>query len=965
MRKTIHTLILISLTHCIWAQPGDRFYIEQKIHEMERLMDLSKAFGYSQYVNPFIGTGGHGHTYPGATVPFGMVQLSPDTRIDGWDGCGGYHYTDSIVYGFSHTHLQGTGVSDYGDILFTPSIGTQRKSTKWLDALAQGFDHKNEVAIPGYYSVVLNDSKIKVELTATERTGVHRYTFPEGKNVQLFVNMAYRDDLKYYDLQTIGDTVLCGYRVSKGWAEEQHTYFYAVFNQPIKGLDQLSEMTTEMMGNDRKDIIEMIQTFRLDFGEIQRLEVRVGISGTDVEGAKRNLYAESRKFSFEEIVWQAKAKWNEKLNKAPFPDGMSADNDKMLTNYYSALYHCYAVPNVWSDVDGRYRGEDKKIHQANGYTRYTVFSLWDTFRAYHPLMTVLEPEITLDWIKTFLAIYQERGELPMWELAGNETYCMIGAHSISVILDTYASGIQGFDTDLALKAMIDAMNGPEMEKKRFKEMGFVPADEYSESVSKTLEYCFNAYCIAQFDFLLNRNTDSPVYKEYMAYAQNWKNIFDPETHFMRPRRNGGFIPSFDPYQVDFNFTEANAYQYALFVPHDVQTLMEYHGGKEKFGQFLMQVFTAKPQTTGREQADITGLIGQYAHGNEPSHHYAFLFPYVGEQFDKAGKTFLKQIIETLYQPTPDGLCGNEDCGQMSAWLVCAMNGIYKPAPGQGSKWTAYSPFKNIIRLGLLDSVVTTNVNPSRVMTTQIIPLPIIKGPAISFTQNAFVEILNAMVGVNTQVEILNKKGKVVKSFVYDQPFEITEACTIRARATSKDLSSGWSVARFNKRDGRKRILNIAEYDNQYTGGGRDALIDGAMGGKDFRTGGWQGYYGKTMTVTVDLGEKPQLVKSIGLSVFQDIKTWIWYPKQVRFAAILADGKKVELGSVDCTNEQNVYGSMQRLISLNIKDKMYIQSIEITAETAFDVIPDWHLGHGGKSWIFADEILIEYADDREK
>lgn len=226
-------------------------------------MDVSKAFGYSQYVNPFIGTGGHGHTYPGATVPFGMVQLSPDTRIDGWDGCGGYHYTDSIVYGFSHTHLQGTGVSDYGDILFTPSIGNQRKSTKWLDALAQGFDHKNEVAIPGYYSVVLNDSKIKAELTATQRTGVHRYTFPAGKNVQLFVNMAYRDDLKYYDLQTIGDTVLCGYRVSKGWAEEQHTYFYAVFNQPIKGLDQLSEMTTEMMGNDRKDIIEMIQTFRL------------------------------------------------------------------------------------------------------------------------------------------------------------------------------------------------------------------------------------------------------------------------------------------------------------------------------------------------------------------------------------------------------------------------------------------------------------------------------------------------------------------------------------------------------------------------------------------------------------------------------------------------------------------------------------------------------------------------------
>ena len=965
MRKTFNTIIFMFVLHCIWAQPGEHFYIEQRMADLERRFNLAEPFGKCKMVNPFIGTGGHGHTYPGATAPFGLVQLSPDTRIDGWDGCGGYHYTDSIVYGFSHTHLQGTGISDYGDILFTPSIGEHRKSVKWLDALAQGFDHENEIAIPGYYSVLLNESQIKVELTATQRTGVHRYTFPKGKNAQLFVNMAYRDDLKYYDLQAIGDTVLCGYRVSKGWADEQHTYFYAVFSEPIKGLDQLSEMTSEMVGNDRKDIIEMIQTFRLDFGNIEQLEIRVGISGTDIEGAKKNLYAESRELSFETVALKTKLLWSEKMEKAPFPNGLSSATNEMLTNYYTALYHCYTVPNVWSDVDGRFRGEDKKIHESQLYNRYTVFSLWDTFRAYHPLMTVLEPEVTLDWIKTFLAIYEERGELPMWELAGNETYCMIGAHSISVILDAYANGIQNFNTELALKAMIDALNGPELEKKRFKEMGFVPADEFSESVSKTLEYCFNAYCIAQFDFLLNKNPESAIYKEYMTYAQNWKNIFDPETHFMRPRRNGGFIASFDPYQVDFNFTEANAYQYALFVPHDMETLIQYHGGKDAFGQFLMGIFTAKPQTTGRDQADITGLIGQYAHGNEPSHHYAYLFPYAGENYEKAGRTFLKQIIETLYTPKPDGLSGNEDCGQMSAWLVCAMNGIYKPAPGQGTKWIAFSPYRNVSRVNALDSVITTAVNPSRIMTTQIIPLPIIKGPALSFTQNTNIEILDAMNGVTINVEVLNKKGKVTKSFVYTSPFEINEACTIRAQAQSKELKSGWSVAVFNKRDPKKSITQIAKYDNQYTGGGRDALIDGAFGGKDFRTGGWQGYYGIPMTVTVDLGEKSRLVKSIGLSVFQDIKTWIWYPKMVHFTAVLENGEKVPLGSIACTDQQEIYGGMQRIIQCDVKDKMYIKAIEITAETAFDVIPKWHLGQGGKSWIFADEIVIDYADDREK
>lgn len=935
-----------------------------------------KEISFTDFVNPFIGTGGHGHTYPGATVPFGLVQLSPDTRREGWDGCGGYHYSDSVLYGFSHTHLQGTGISDYADILFTPNNGHTKKTQHWIDATSHAFSHQDEYAKPGYYSVKLKDQNIQVQLTATPHCGIHRYTFQPKDTAYLFIDMAYRDKLQYYDIVTYGDTAIAGYRVSKEWAEEQHCYFYAVFNHPIKGLDQLSEMNSEMVNGKRQDVLEMIQTFRLSFGQVQNLEVRVGISGVDMEGAKRNLYAEAPTFDFSKYQSNAKQAWNEKLGKAPYP---YIANQKIIrnlndsrVNYYTALYHCYTVPNIWSDVDGRFRGEDKKIHTAEGYKRYTVFSLWDTFRAYHPLMTQLEPEATLDWIKTFLAIYQERGELPMWELAGNETYCMIGSHSIPVILEAYVQGVKGFDAELALKAMIDASNGPEPEKKRYAELGFVPADEFSESVSKTLEYAYNDWCVAEMDWLLHQDKNSAVYKAYSIRAQSWKNIFDPVTHFMRPRRNGGFIEPFDPYQVDFNFTEANAWQYALFVPHDIETLVAMHGGEKKFGEFLHNLFTAKDKTTGREQADITGLIGQYAHGNEPSHHCLFLFPYAHKSFHKEGLRYMQETIETLYRNDPDGLCGNEDCGQMSAWLVCAMNAQYRVAPGQGTDWISYSPY----RAAKLENLVSNlhnnehkSARPASKMNAQtIIPLPIISGPAISFTEQATIAINHAFDQVKIEVAVRNLQTNEVKNFDYTKPFIIDYAAEITAQAFLQ-LEGGVRYSReakaiFRTRDALKKIKSIGEYDNQYTGGGRDALIDGALGGKDFRTGGWQGYYGKPLDITVDLG-KPTLLASVGISAHQDIKTWIWYPQTVQYYGITADGKETFLGEVNCVDEQQVYGPMQKVIKLSLQDKAYYSSIRVHAETAFQVIPSWHLGQGGKSWIFADEIIFEEADDKEK
>jgi predicted alpha-1,2-mannosidase len=933
MRKTTLTLIIV-LTYCAGFAQNE----------------------LTSWVNPFIGTGGHGHTYPGATVPFGLVQLSPDTRIDGWDGCGGYHYSDNLLYGFSHTHLQGTGVSDYGDILFTPSNGHTKKQPHWLDAAAQKFDHASEKASPGFYSVVLPDNQIQVSLTATPHCGIHQYQFAKGDTALLFINMAYRDELLYYDLQTIGDTVVYGYRVSKGWAEKQSIFFYAVFSHPIVGLDQLSEMSHTETNGQRQDIIEMIQTFRLSFGQVENLTIRVGLSGTDVEGAKKNLYAEAPHFNFDRYRQQAQDTWNTVLQKAPYPDGAPKDKNA-ITNYYSALYHCYTTPNIWSDVDGRYMGEDLKIHTAKDFKRYTIFSLWDTFRALHPLMTQLEPEVTLNFIKTFLTIYQERKELPVWELAANETYCMIGYHSVPVILEAYVNGITQFDTELALKAMIDASNGPEPEKKRYVQSGYVPADEFSESVSKTLEYAYDDACIAEFERLLH-GKNTVIYKEYIRRAQNWKNVFDPETHFMRSRRNGGFIAPFDPYQVDFNYTEANAYQYSLFVPQDFKTLVEWHGGENGFYDFLHNLFNAKNQTTGREQADITGLIGQYAHGNEPSHHFAYLHVLAGETGQKEGKKIIEKIIQELYQNSPDGLCGNEDCGQMSAWLVCAVNGIYKCAPGLEKNWLSFSKNK-VTRKGSLHSTPIQLSTSTIIEEELIVPVPIITGPSISFVDSAVITIQCATPVQRIKVSLI-EEGKPIQTFNYYQPFTIYNACKIICVAFGdNDKKSQNSVAIYNKRDANKSIVSIGDYDNQYTGGGREALIDGAKGGKDFRTGGWQGYYGKNLEVAIDLG-KPTIIQQISIGVLQDIKSWIWYPKLVEAFGQNANGDWVKLGQVECTDQIQVYGNMTKELSIDLFQFKAIpyQKIKLVGHSAFETIPDWHLGKGGKVWIFADEITVK-------
>jgi len=905
------------------------------------------------YVNPFIGTDAHGHTYPGATVPFGLVQLSPDTRLDGWDGCSGYHYSDSVIYGFSHTHLQGTGVSDYGDILFMPTNYKTKSAKTWNDAYKSGFKKSNEKASAGYYSVVLDNYNIKAELTATEHTGIHKYTFAKGDSCRLFIDMMHRDYLKYYDIMTIGDTAVFGYRVSKAWAEDQHCYFYAVFNKPFKNFTQLDVSYDEINATTGKpsNVIEQVQVFSLSFDPTDEILIKVGISGTDANGAMTNLHTEAPHWDFEKYKTTAKAKWEQVLSKTPIIE----KNNNELSKYYTALYHCYTVPNIWSDVDGRYRGADNVIHQSDIYKRYTVFSLWDTFRGYHPLMSTLEPERTRDWIHSFLNMYKERNELPVWELAANETYCMIGYHSVPVIVDAYMRGIRDFDHLLALEAMINTSNGPQKEKQAYLDYGYVPSDKFSESVSKTLEFAYDDWCIAVFAKELG---DTNTYNKYIQRAQNWKNVFDPKTKFMRPRKNGGFIEPFDPYQVDFNFTEANSWQYSLFVPHDIATYTDFIGGKDSLEHWLDRLFNASTQTSGREQADITGLIGQYAHGNEPSHHATFLYQFTNRP--EKTKQYVNRIMKDFYTNKPDGLCGNEDCGQMSAWYVLARNNAYSFLPGYPQFIAVDNQPKILPNINIQSAL---NYSPNKISDKLITPIPIIQGPQMPFADSTEVVIYcadkNATIDVTFHYVGIHGEGihqQFKDSFKGEKRFTIKDAVTIKASARgANSIESKRETCVIKKRDGLKKIVSLPELDNQYTGGGRDALVDGVRGGEDFKTGAWQGFHGKDLEVVIDLG-KTETINAVTLSCFEDTRSWIWLPSQVE---VLTSEDGVQFTSAIIKTRENAtqtehiqIGEIKLAIG---KDARYLKVI---AKPAFETIPNWHLGAGGKPWIFVDELIFE-------
>ena len=560
-----------------------------------------KKNDYTKLVNPFIGTGGHGHTYPGAVVPFGMVQLSPDTRLQGWDGCSGYYFTDTVIYGFSHTHLSGVGIPDYCDILFMPTTGQpQFKNADYRS----GFKKKNESASPGYYKTTLDKYHIDVELTATKRAGVHRYNYPSTRQANIIIDLQHRDKVLDSWIEVVNDHEIKGFRRSSSWAADQSVYFYAKFSKPFIAYGIASNDTLQA-GQNRaqgKNIKMYIQ-----FDNPGEVVSAVGISSVSDQGALKNLEAEVPDFDFKKVEKAAKADWNNELNKIQVEGGapqISHDAQRSQyqsggynptaynrpqqkkqpavtdwakikqTVFYTALYHTMLAPNVYSDVDGQYRGMDQKIHKAEGFDYYTVFSLWDTYRAEDPLFTIINRKRTLDFIKSFLAMYEQGGLLPIWPLASSETYCMVGNHSIPVIVDAYAKGIREFNAEEAFTAMKAAVNRDQFGLDSYRKNGAVLADDEPESVSKTLEYAYDDWCIAQMAKMLNKPQD---YNEFIKRAQYWKNLFNDQNSFIQARVDGGWYAPFDPTDVNNNYTEGNAWQYSFLAPQDVEGLDQPHG----------------------------------------------------------------------------------------------------------------------------------------------------------------------------------------------------------------------------------------------------------------------------------------------------------------------------------------------------------------------------------------------------
>ncbi|GAA6435378.1 GH92 family glycosyl hydrolase [Bacteroides intestinalis] len=662
--------------------------------------DLPKE--YTDSVNVFIGTGGHGHTFPGATLPHGMVQLSPDTRLFGWDACSGYYYDDTSIMGFTHTHLSGTGIGDYGDILFMPVVGEKPLIAGTAEKPDEGyrsrFSHEQESARPGYYQVLLQDDSINVELTATLRAGLHRYTYPKASDARLIVDMEptiHGHQHPVTQIRVVNDSTIAGMKYTVGWAKHHYVYFYAVFSSPFdyklySGTEYQSDSTSVTVNTAKA-----VMSFR-NLPADGRVLAKVGISSVDEEGARLNVEAEIPNWDFEGVMKQANTVWNEALGKI---DIETSDNDSR-TVFYTSLYHAFIQPSLASDVDGRYRTMGHEIKQDASYTNYTVFSLWDTFRAAHPLYTIVTPEQNQAFIRSLLRKYDEGGILPKWELASNETGTMIGYHAVSVIVDAMMKKQCDFDVKKALEACIRSsvydttgvtpmmerqiLNGKLMPVsiKYKNELGYIPCDKVGGSVSQGLEFAYNDWLIAQ---MMKEHNRKDLYDKYMELSRNYRNYFDPETKLMRGRlSDGSWITPFDPASVQrpSNYVEGNAWQWAWFVPQDVEGLMELVGGQKYFEAHLDTLFTTSSELTGdpNAAADVTGMIGQYAHGNEPSHHIPYLYNYAGAP--RKTQALVDHILRTLYHNDPNGLSGNEDVGQMSAWYALSAMGFYSFCPGR-------------------------------------------------------------------------------------------------------------------------------------------------------------------------------------------------------------------------------------------------------------------------------------------
>ena len=641
------------------------------------------------YVNPFIGTGFHGHTYPGATTPFGMVQLSPDTRAGNWDACAGYHYSDTTIDGFSHTHLSGTGCADLADILFHPT--TREIVIHDGECVLQPyfFSHDDERASCGYYAVTLPDVNIGVELTAAPRTGVHRYTFAGKGPRRVIVDLLHTVTEEKIDLCELRRTApyeLAGMRRTQGWVPDQYVFFAARFSEPFADVQLLGDK-------------QAVLTFAPD---VRTLTIAVGLSSVSVENARMNSLAEVPELDFDAVHARAVGQWRKALGDIVVDE---------MTNFYTAQYHTKLTPNLMNDVNGEYRRHDQTVaRMPEGKSYYSTFSLWDTFRAWNPLQTLVDTALVNDMIRSMLDMYDSTGELPIWPLASGETGTMIGYHAVSVIADAYLKGIRGYDADKALEAMIRSSNINKKGSDYYTAQGYIPSNIKRESVSCTLEYAYDDWAIARMAQAMGRDD---VFGEYARRALNYVNVFDGSICFFRGRQSdGNWSAPFEEFATGRDYTEATPWHYRFFVPHDVNGLIQLFGSREAFIREMDRLFTLESDEMQLDVSDVTGLMGQYAHGNEPSHHMAYLYNYVGQPWKTQELT--RRLLHEMYAPTPEGIIGNEDCGQMSAWYVFSSLGFYPVCPGSNEFALTAPQFpKAVVRLANGRTLTVTADNPRR------------------------------------------------------------------------------------------------------------------------------------------------------------------------------------------------------------------------------------------------------------
>ncbi len=948
----------------------------------------------SQWINPMIGTGGHGHTFPGPVWPFGMVQLSPDTRTDGsWDGCSGYHYSDSLIYGFSHTHLSGTGCSDWGDVMLMPVTGTVSFNP---NQYASKFTHSTEGAKAGYYACELLKYKTKVELTVTPRVGIHRYTYPVQNQLNgVLLDLNHRDALLDGHLRMKDSVTVVGYRRSQAWAKDQLVFFCIRFSKPIVKM----QYNPKTVVKDPTASDSRIQQAVFYVGKSpDPLVIKVGISAVSMDGAELNLDKEAQHWNFNTYKNQSDAAWNQILNKVRIEE---SDTNKK-TIFYTSLYHSFIHPSLYMDADGQYRGRDGQIHQSSGFTNYSVFSLWDTYRTLHPLLNLLEPERSKDFLNSFLQQYRQAGRLPIWELSANETDCMIGFHSVSVIADAAVKGINIPDSMELLKAAIAASQDPRFGIPKFNLQGFLQIDDESESVSKSLEYAYDNWCIAQ---LAKRYQKQQDYKRHIKRSLAYQHLFDISTGCLRPRQNGGWLKNFRPNEINNHFTEGNSWQYSFYVPQDIVGLSRLFKNELNFEQHIDRLFSDTTGLTGREQADVTGLIGQYAHGNEPSHHAAFLYHFVGKPL----KSYLRvhQIGESMYHNATDGLIGNDDCGQMSAWYVMSSLGIYPFCPGSDqyailpSMFNSYTlnltntqqfkvqtPFlkpasnlhihsrlnsqpylksflthSQILKGGLLEWSLASETSgwgesyvnrPASVIESEtVLPAPVIESVQQVFKDSLMFSIrqLNAL-----PLMTLFSTDSLKDLQVYTGPVRIFSNTTVKTQVISNTDKSPLIQAHFFKLKRNAEIQIYPQPNSQYQADGSQSLMDGITGSTDWRKGYWLGFQGKDVTFNIDL-KKPYPLTEMLFGFLQDTRSWIVFPKEIEVLAS-SDGKQfIRIGRLQTKTSIDRLDPLRETWKLSLTQKTPYRFVKIIAKQ-YGLLPKWHPGAGGESFIFIDEIEIK-------